>query len=98
MRHYRIKNKFRFISFLTVMILVVAFAASTALGYAKVSGIEPKSYIEYEVQPGDTLWEIAKTYGPKDQDVRKTVYDICSLNGISASELTAGTTIRVLSE
>ncbi len=95
MKRYRIKNKFRFISFVTVLILAVVFTATSVLGYARAAGSDDHEYVTIQVQSGDTLWELAKEYGPKDQDVRKTVFEICKLNNIQASELRAGDFIKI---
>ena len=51
--------------------------------------------MDVEIKSGDTLWNIAETYMPDNMDTRKAVYQICSLNDISADELYAGMTIQV---
>ena len=35
----------------------------------------------YVVQPGDTLWSIAKIVTPSGRDIRVTVHDLKNLNG-----------------
>ncbi|MEC9035023.1 MAG: LysM peptidoglycan-binding domain-containing protein [Actinomycetota bacterium] len=35
----------------------------------------------YMVQPGDTLWSIAKIVTPSGRDIRVTVHDLKNLNG-----------------
>ena len=54
-----------------------------------------KYYKSIQIQPGDTLWDIAAEYGPADRDIRSVIWDICEINGISAEQLTAGQRIIV---
>ena len=51
--------------------------------------------MDVEVKSGDTLWNIAQDYMPDDMDTRKAVFQLCSLNDISADQLYAGMTIQV---
>ncbi|BCJ85713.1 LysM peptidoglycan-binding domain-containing protein [Effusibacillus dendaii] len=46
------------------------------------------------VQPGDTLWSIAKTYYP-DQDVQEVVFQIRKHNGLQNTQLPVGLTLRL---
>jgi nucleoid-associated protein YgaU len=47
------------------------------------------------VKPGDTLWSIAQTYGPKHWDIRKTVEVIASINNISSAKIMPGDELLV---
>ena len=51
--------------------------------------------MELEVSSGDTLWSIADRYMSDESDIRKSIYELGKINGISASELHAGMTILV---
>ena len=75
--------------------LIVAFTMSSVAGYARAAEPEDDKYITVVVQSGDTLWTLAREYGPKDQDVRQTIYEICRLNDIQASDLKAGDQITI---
>ena len=57
----RITNKYRFITFVTVMVLVLSMAIGALFPVVAAS---PKHtvYTEIKVQAGDTLWELAKKY------------------------------------
>lgn len=92
---YRVANKLRFTVFVVLTILVLTTAINFALGLNTVAGMTITEYAELEVAYGDTLWSIAETYMPTDTDIRESVYELCKLNDISASELYAGMTIRV---
>ncbi len=89
-KRYRIANKVRFTAFVCALILVTVFAGSALLGYGRSEAMDIDKYIEVKVQPGDTLWSLAKAYGPANTDVRNTICEIEDLNGITASTLQAG--------
>lgn len=92
---YRIVNKTRFITFVLVVILGAALVISALVNVVSAAAVcEPKC-IEVTVVAGDTLWAIAREYGPANEDIRKTVYDICELNDIEAGAIYAGQVIRV---
>jgi len=90
---FKVVNKFRFITFLTVCILLIAFSISALCNVATAQ--RKQEYKTVEVMYGDTLWEIAKTYGDPDKDVREVIYDICKINNVNASSLKAGMEIKV---
>ena len=96
MRHYRIVNRTRFITFLTIIILVVSFSIGAL--FSRVQAGKNMHYIEVSVSQGDTLWNIAKEYGCGDKDIRRVIYDICRSNDISADELRPGQIILVPQE
>ena len=95
MKRYRIANKFRFTVFATVIILAGVMLFSSMAGRSDVYSADEKAYITVEVCSGDTLWDIARTYGPSDRDVRQVISEICSLNDVSAYTLRPGQTILV---
>jgi hypothetical protein len=41
------------------------------------------------------LWDLAKEYGPSDEDVRKVVKRICKINGIVPEGLMPGQKIKI---
>lgn len=95
MKKYRVVNRFRFISFLTVCILMTVLVLTAVIGIDRVSGMDVKRYTTVQVKSGDTLWNIAAEYGPDNQDIRQTVYEICKYNNVSADTLMAGQYITV---
>ena len=92
---YRVANKLRFTVFVVLMILILTTAINFALGLNTAVSLTVPEYMDIPVVSGDTLWTIAETYMPPDTDVRKSVYELCKINDISASELYAGMTIKV---
>ncbi len=95
MKKYKIKNRFRFITFVTVMMLIVSFAVSGLFNTIKAQSVKEQEYVEVSVEAGDTLWQLAKTYGSGNCDVRELVYNICQVNHIKAEDLRAGQTILI---
>lgn len=51
--------------------------------------------VEWVVQPGDTLWEIAMTYTGRGQDVRATVWEIQEYNQLARGHIVPGQVIRI---
>ncbi|MGN0659423.1 MAG: LysM peptidoglycan-binding domain-containing protein [Emergencia sp.] len=94
-KRYRISSKFRFTLFAAAAVLCIFTVFSTLLGFNTVNSSSMTEYYQIQIQPGDTLWEIASEYGPDNSDVRKTVREICSLNDISADQLEPGQRIIV---
>lgn len=51
--------------------------------------------VEVVVRPGDTLWQIASTYGPPGRDVREVVDWIRHVNGLTSGTLQVGQILAV---
>ena len=93
-RRYRIKNKFRFITFVVLMVI----AASMIMGAVFPVSAAHRDEIscrEVKVQYGDTLWNIARMYGSEDKDIRETVYEICRINNVQAGSIYPGQVLKV---
>lgn len=92
---YRITNKFRFITALTLCMLIFAFTVSGFMGFDNAAGNNVQSFVTIRVQEGDTLWGLAKSYGPKNVDLRRVIAEIQQINNVSASTLQAGMYISI---
>ena len=68
-------------------ILGLTFAAELAIGvgYAGFQAMASPDVklTYYTVEKGDTVWDVAKKYRPKSEDIRQTVYDICQTNKLN---------------
>lgn len=95
MKHYKIVNKFRFITFVTVLILVISLSVVGVFGLVKARASEKLVYTEVEICDGDTIWQLAARYGNPEKDIREVIYDICSINNISADNLRAGQIVLI---
>ncbi len=94
-KSYRIKNKFRFITFLTVLMLITAFGSSAIFGLGDAAGSDKTQYVSVKVEAGDTLWNLAKEYGPSNVDLRRVIYEIEKINNIDAGSLQTGMIITI---
>ena len=91
---YRIASAPRFITFITICILLIIFSVISLLGLNNAEGLSDESavsrYQQVEVCSGDTLWDLASEYGPEDADIRETIHVICSINDVKAGSIQAG--------
>jgi len=51
--------------------------------------------MEIQIQAGDTLWKLAQEFGPSNQDLRAVIYEICTINQISADSIQPGQFILI---
>lgn len=54
-----------------------------------------EEYLQITVKQGDTLWNIAETHKPKDQDIRKFMYRIEKLNKLETLVLQPGQVLLI---
>lgn len=94
-KKYRIKSTFRFTLFMTIAILILFSFAGTVVGANNAECLTKTNYSEVRIESGDTLWDLAKEFGPNDKDVREVIYDICKINDISADSIYPGQTILI---
>ena len=94
-KKYRIKSRLRFTLFMTIAILMMISITGTLIGANNAESLTKPVYTEILVQSGDTLWNLAREFGPDDQDVREVVYEICRINDISAASIYPGQTILI---
>ena len=92
---YRINNRVRFTLFVVLVILFVTTFANFALGLNTADSATYVEYTEVKVMSGDTLWSIADAYMDDNSDIRESVYQLCKINDINASQLQAGMTLLV---
>ena len=92
---YRITNHFRFITFVVICIVLFTCLVNVVLGLNSAQSMTETKYFDYEISSGDTLWNIADMYMPADTDIRESVYTLCSINGIKASDLKPGMIIQI---
>lgn len=94
-RRYRIISRLRFTVFIAILIAAIVFIAAQNFDSNGVLGLTEEAYKEITVKKGDTLWQLAKMYGPNQQDIRETVYTICKINNIKPEELHPGISINI---
>ena len=90
----RLVNKTRFVSFIIVVIVVVALAFVVA--YATNDTPNIISYDTYIVHSGDTLWEIAQTSnGYGRMDIRVIIHDIETASDLDTSNISCGDVLQI---
>lgn len=94
-KRYYVKSRTRFTIFIVLILLVSVGVITTIFGLNNAEGTTKQQYVQVEVLPGDTLWQIADEYMPSNMDPRESVYVICKHNNISASELRAGQILKI---
>ena len=108
-KHYRIKSERRFGIFIIVIILILVgitggimnLSDSNLINFnnssvnAELKPNVASNSITVKVRYGDTLWDYAKTYMPKNMDTRRAVYIIAEMNKISPSDLQPGMEITI---
>lgn len=59
-------------------------------------GADEESFIEVTVRSGDTLWSLAREYGPDGRDIRETIDRIRRINGLEErASLRPGETLAI---
>lgn len=86
MKHYRIAQKRRFFSFVSVVVLVVGFAC----GCAAAKSTAGQNEVIHVVRQGETVWDIAKQYCPDGTDVRRFAFEIARENNLQDYIIRAG--------
>lgn len=96
MKKYKIVNKNRFYTFITLLfILSVIILSIFTTSLRAHSRILKQNYKELVVYPGDTLWDIALEYKPSDYDVRDMVYQIKEFNNMETSYIIPGEVLKI---
>ena len=86
------KNLCRTGAMFLIMVLLIAGIVSNC------KADTPLTMIEYRVQAGDTLWDIAKEYAPKGTDLREYIYNIKKHNGLKNSNICPGMILEITTE
>ena len=94
-KHIRVKSKFRFTIFVVISLMILVTGFNTIFGLNTVRGGSEPSYVNVEVLPGETLWDIAASHMSSDMDKREAVYLIKKANGLDDSSVSPGQIIKV---
>ncbi len=96
MKRYRIKSHFRFITFLVIVFMLMAYLITSIAGLniADSADNDNFKYQTVTVAAGDTIWTIAEEHAD-GQDIRRVVYDIQEINSIDDCIITAGEHLKI---
>ncbi len=79
---------------LSVRLSVLTAAVCAVFLFVGGPGVDagplPVRPVEYVVEPGDTMWEIAASHATPSVDLRKMIAEIEELNDIDAGHLVPG--------
>ena len=96
MKRYRVVNKQRFYSFISVLLVLII---SIILLFTNLNGVHSvvldENYKEIHILEGDTLWSIALENMSKEYDTRYLVYKLREFNDLESANIYPGDTIRV---
>lgn len=92
-------EKYRFVLLVVLFICIFQFFSSIFIYSSTGEDISKHNYIEkYEqvhISRGDTLWEIAKKYKPKNKSINKYVSYIKEFNHMKSNDIYAGDTLII---
>lgn len=91
----RIVSKPRFIFSLVILFLFLSIGFNAVFNLSVVEGTFETEFIEVQVKVGDTLWMLAKTFSPKNQDIRSSIYEISTLNNLTTSSVYPGQILKI---
>lgn len=90
---YRLTNPRRLVRGVSVLTLALGLSVLGITG--SQAGSQPGAALEFvTVQPGDSLWELAESYG-SSQDPRDWIARVVQLNALESIELTPGQQIAL---
>ncbi|MHB1125491.1 MAG: cell division suppressor protein YneA [Bacillota bacterium] len=97
MRYYRKRRSSRknYHLMLVVLCLTIIVGGLTILFKSEAAGSTEAKYLQVVVKEGDSLWTIAKKYGPQGEDVRKIIWNLREANGLSSAIIYPGQTLSV---
>jgi LysM repeat protein len=78
-----------------VIIPTMVAALVLLLPSAVRAGDDGAATVPYEVEAGDTLWEIAAERTAPEEDVRETIFEIKRHSGLSSSLIVPGQVLQV---
>ena len=83
------KRNFIFSGLILFIIFISGMFMTT---YADANNIK---VVEYQIQAGDTLWEIAEEYNKSNKDIREYIYELKKINALNSGLINPGQTIKV---
>ncbi len=80
---------------LVVLLLSICIILGASVLMNSGGAADVPQYMEYVVQPGDTLWKIARSNLPAGMDIREYVFQIKKANDNSSSIIYPGEALRL---
>jgi len=86
----RLKKSSKNILLFWIVVIYLTFYLSLTCSLGGQAFGNQDSYTEVVVKKGDTLWDLAEKHSSKNQDIRKTIYEIKKLNNLTEPYLKPG--------
>ncbi|NLM49519.1 MAG: LysM peptidoglycan-binding domain-containing protein [Clostridiaceae bacterium] len=90
MKRRRLNKRGKLFLLLLLVTLVITINVSAFCNFSQ----KPDEYVIIKINPGDTLWDIAKYYS-NGQDIRKVIYEINKINNLEGSNIYPNQLIKV---
>lgn len=88
MKKYRIVNKYRFFTTVSLMLLLLFISMFFIVVNAKSTSTE--ILVPIYVNEGDSLWKLADKYCDESKDIRSYIDRIITINNLSDSNIMPG--------
>lgn len=88
MKKYRIVNKYRFFTTVSLMLLLLFISMFFIVVNAKSTSTE--ILVPIYVSEGDSLWKLADKYCDENKDIRSYIDRIITINNLSDSNIMPG--------
>jgi len=75
---------------LAALLLCACILLGVSVLISRGGAADVPQYLEQVVQPGDTLWGIARSHLPAGMDIREYIYEIKKANGLTGSIIHPG--------
>lgn len=91
-------KKYLAMLFFCVMVLSCLFGRTLVVANAKEADVEyVRYYKEIEIQTGDTLWSIAKTYNKNSgMEIREYIHILKQMNQMISDQIAAGESLTIV--
>jgi len=94
-KKYKITDRRKFARFIVCCVLMIASLTTFVLGLTVSEASSDMETVFVTVQRGDSLWSLAKTYGPENADPRVVIYNIQQLNQLDSADIYPGDVLEI---
>lgn len=91
-------KKYFVMLFVCVMVLSCFFGKTLVMASVEEnSAVYERYYTDIEIQNGDTLWSIAKTYNKNSgMEIREYIHELKQMNQIVSDDIKAGDSLTIV--
>lgn len=91
-------KKYLVMLFVCVMVLSCFFGKTLVMASVEENRtVYERYYTDIEIQSGDTLWSIAKTYNKNSgMEIREYIHELKQMNGMVSDDIDAGESLTIV--